>query len=239
MSNAVTDWKRVHEIPHLDENALHIWCALISEHEPGLAHYTTYLSPDELQRASRFRMPTLQKRYIISRGLLRRLLGTYLDCRPELVHIACSLQGKPYLPVLKLQFNLSHSRNAILFAMQHEKPIGIDVEYMRDSVDFVSLAKRFFSKQEYRDINSLGGLKQKNVFYTCWTRKEAYLKATEKGLAGLKEAALLEHGVQSEDRGWTIIDLKMPEPYYIGAVALAGAPAQIDTLLLTPDVHVL
>jgi len=239
MRNAVTDWRRVGAVPRLDNNALHIWCALASEHAPALPHFTRCLSFGELQRAGRLRMPKLRERYIISRGLLRRLLGAYLDCRPELLHIACTLQGKPYLPASQLQFNLSHSRNAILFAVRHEKPIGIDVEYMRDSVDFVSLAKRFFSKQEYREINRLAGLGQRNAFYTCWTRKEAYLKATGKGLAGLKEAALLEHGVQSVCKDWIIIDLKMPEPYYVGAVALAGAPAQIDTLLLTPDVHVL
>jgi 4'-phosphopantetheinyl transferase len=216
---------------------LHIWCAQASEHDSALSHYTTYLLPDELQRARRFRMPKLQTRYIISRGLLRRILSTYLDCSPESVRIACTLQGKPYLPGTQLQFNLSHSRDAILFAVQRVTPVGVDVEYMRDSVDCVSLAKRFFSKQEYRGINRLTGLAQRNAFYTCWTRKEAYLKATGKGLAGLKEAALLEHGVPSAEKGWTIIDLQMPEPGYAGAVAFAGASALIDTLLLTPDVH--
>jgi 4'-phosphopantetheinyl transferase len=153
------------------------------------------------------------------------------------VRIAVSLQGKPYLPGTQLQFNLSHSRDAILFAVQRVTPVGVDVEYMRDSVDCVSLAKRFFSAREYQAINNLRGLEQKIAFYTFWTRKEAYLKATGKGLAGLKEAALLEHGVPSAEKGWTLIDLQMPEPGYAGAVAFRGAAALIDTLLLTPDVH--
>ena len=241
MRNAVTDWRKVGAVPRLDTNALHIWCALASEHAPALPHFTRGLSIDELQRAGRMRMPKLQERYIISRGLLRWLLGNYLDCTPESIPIACTLQGKPYLPAscstAQLHFNLSHSRDAILFAVRRGEPVGIDVEYMRDSLDFVSLAKRFFSEQEYRDINSLAELKQKNAIYTHWTRKEAYLKATGKGLAGLKEAASLEHGLLSAGKHWTIIDLRISGPSYAGAVACADVSAQIDPLLLTPAVH--
>ena len=154
MSNAVTDWRPARGVPHLADNALHIWLALADEHGPSLPRYTRFLSPDELQRAGRLRLPKLQERFIISRGLLRALLGRYLDCRPELIQFACSPQGKPYLPAsvssASLSFNLSHSRDAILFAVRLREPVGIDVEYMRDNLDFIALAERFFSDQEHR-----------------------------------------------------------------------------------------
>ena len=250
MSNAVTNWRPARAIPRLADNALHIWCALASEHTPSLPRYTRHLSPDELRRAGRMRLPKLQERFIISRGLLRALLGKYLDCRPELIQFACSLQGKPYLPAsfhaAQLHFNLSHSRDAMLFAVRLREPVGIDVEYMRDNLDFTSLAKRFFSDQEYRDINTLAGPEQRTAFYTYWTRKEAYLKATGKGLAGLREAVaadmpegkpdtVKQYGLKSAGECWSVIDLTIPEPAYAGAVAFAGQTEHITSLLLIPD----
>jgi 4'-phosphopantetheinyl transferase len=89
--------------------------------------------------------------------------------------------------------------------------------------------------QEYRTVSSLSGAQQKAAFYTCWTRKEAYLKATGKGLAGLSEAAALEHGLPSAGHGWSVIDLTIPEPAYAGAVAFAGQTEHIISLLLAPD----
>ena len=65
-------------------------------------------------------------------------------------------------------------------------------------------------------------------------RKEAYLKATGKGLAGLKEAAALDNGLPAPEERWSIIDLKIPESSYAGAVAFAGEAVQIEALLLTP-----
>jgi len=239
MTNTVTDWSPTCEVVPLADNALHIWRALASEHEPALARYTRYLSIEELQRAGRLRRPEVKNRFIISRGLLRALLGNYLGCRPESIHIASSLQGKPHLPApfsaSQLQFNLSHSRDAMLFAVRFGEPVGIDTEYMRDNLDFTSLAKQFLSADEYRDISSLTGLEQKIAFYTRWTRKEAYLKATGKGLAGLMDASALENGLSPAGERWSVTDLKIPESSYAGAVAFAGGTAQIEALLLTPD----
>ena len=236
MSNAVTDWRTARGVPHLADNALHIWCALASEHEAALQRYTRLLSADELQRAGRLRLPRHRERFIISTGLLRALLGKYLDCRPESIQISRTLQGKPFLPAAfspaPITFNLSHSRDAVLFAVRLREPVGIDVEYMRDNLDFIALAERFLSVQEYRTVSSLSGAQQKAAFYTCWTRKEAYLKATGKGLAGLSEAAALENGLPSAGERWTVIDLTIPEPFYSGAVAFSGGPAQIQSLLL-------
>jgi 4'-phosphopantetheinyl transferase len=115
------------------------------------------------------------------------------------------------------------------------EPVGIDVEYMRDNLDFIALAERFLSVQEHRTVSSLSGAQQKAAFYTCWTRKEAYLKATGKGLAGLSEAAALENGLPSAGERWTVIDLTIPEPFYSGAVAFSGGPAKIEALLLRLD----
>jgi 4'-phosphopantetheinyl transferase len=223
-------------VPRLRVNALHIYCAFASEHRQALSRYTRYLSADELQRAGKLRRLEHGEQFIISRGLLRALLGRYLGSRPEAVHIAAGPQGKPCLAAplsgAQLHFNLSHSRDAMVFAMRLKEPVGVDIEYLRDSLDFVSLAKRFFSEQEHRDISSRAGLEQKKAFYAHWTRKEAFLKATGKGLSGLEETAALEGGIPAS---WSFIDLDIPDPSYAGAVAFAGKSTHIEALLLTAD----
>jgi 4'-phosphopantetheinyl transferase len=239
MCNAVTDWNPARGVPPLAEGTLHIWCALAGEHEPALERYTCLLSADELQRAARLRLPRHREQFIISRGLLRALLGAYLVCRPETIQISHTLQGKPFVPAsfspVPLSFNLSHSRDAVLFAMRLSGQVGIDVEYMRDNLDFTALAGRFFSVSEYNTVNRLSGAQQKSAFYTYWTRKEAYLKATGKGLAGLEEAAAINQDLPPAEVRWSIIDLSLPDPSYAGAVAFSGGPAKIEALLLKPD----
>src|SRR5262245_37170099 len=55
------------------------------------------LSSDESQRARRFRFERDRKRFIVCRGVLREILGTYLGKNPEAIVFSYGPQGKPYL----------------------------------------------------------------------------------------------------------------------------------------------
>src|SRR6476646_9818379 len=67
------------------------------------------LTPDERDRAARYRAGTVREQFIVSRGLLRRLLAGCLDLPPHAVPITYILNGKPVLVGEPLHFNVSHT----------------------------------------------------------------------------------------------------------------------------------
>ena len=84
--------------------------------------------------------------------------------------------------VQALQFNMSHSHELALCAVSTRRKVGIDLEYLRPLPEAEQLAKRFFSKAEHALIQAVPVEEQAYVFFRLWTAKEAYLKATGKGL---------------------------------------------------------
>jgi 4'-phosphopantetheinyl transferase len=144
------------------------------------------LSEDELKRAYRFFFKKDRHRFIVGRGLLRTILGCYLKKRPNQLRFHYSLNGKPELIGKNgeetLKFNVSYSNELILYAVALNRKIGIDLEYIRPDFADTQIVERFFSKQEAVKFLSLPKKIQKEAFFTCWTRKEAYLKATGKGI---------------------------------------------------------
>jgi 4'-phosphopantetheinyl transferase len=84
--------------------------------------------------------------------------------------------------VRALHFNMSHSHELALCAVSTRREVGIDLEYLRPMPEAVQLAKRFFSRAEHALIQAVPVEEQVPVFFRLWTAKEAYLKATGKGL---------------------------------------------------------
>src|SRR5947209_6191932 len=101
---------------------LHVWAAHLDEtsFDPDL------LSPDERERAARFRFERDRRRYECRRHLLRVLLGRYLRENPGTLRFHYGPQGKPELTGCALQFNLSHSDAHALFAFAQTE-VGVDL----------------------------------------------------------------------------------------------------------------
>jgi 4'-phosphopantetheinyl transferase len=70
-----------------------------------------------------------------------------------------------------------------LIAFGDERRLGVDIEIIRDDVDTSALAERFFSARERAGLRALRDHLRVPGFYACWTRKEAFLKATGDGLS--------------------------------------------------------
>jgi 4'-phosphopantetheinyl transferase len=144
------------------------------------------LSEDERQRADRFRFDRDRNCSIASRGILRSLLGSYLGCDAREVRFRYSDRGKPELESpsnMDLRFNVAHSGDVILWGFTHARRIGIDVEKVRLDVDVSEIAERFFSSGERAQLQSVATGEQHEAFFRCWSRKEAYVKATGDGLS--------------------------------------------------------
>ncbi len=145
----------------------------------------SYLSPDEVARARRFKFQVDRDHFVAGRAALRQILGRYLETRPSELVFDYGPQGKPSLAdnPHDLHFNLTHSRGLMLCALRRGRKLGIDVEHLRDDVDFEDIAQSFFAPQEIATLRTVPAHLKKRAFFRCWTRKEAYIKAAGQGLS--------------------------------------------------------
>jgi 4'-phosphopantetheinyl transferase len=196
----------------LKPGQVQVWFAMLDRGAPEIAALVRVLSPEEMDRANRFRRSVDRERYLARRGLLRRRLSQYLRLGPEKIEIHRHSQGKPYVPARinpdNLQFSESDSDNLAAFAFSRSSPIGVDIEKIRAFPDMPALVERYFTARERREV--LCGHKAQRLirFYRLWTRKEAVLKAQGEGLLkGLDSVDVSAgHGsgpwpVQPRDRG--------------------------------------
>ena len=159
-----------------------VWAFDVACPAEELSAYEAILAPDERTRAGRFHFERDRSRFIRVRGGLRTLLGGYLGAGSADIAFEYGVHGKPALAARHgspLKFNVSHSDGVALVAISHGVEVGIDVEAIRPMADANQIAARFFSSRETAELRAL----PPGFFFTCWTRKEAYLKARGLGLA--------------------------------------------------------
>jgi 4'-phosphopantetheinyl transferase len=171
----------------LPEDEVHVWRVELDRPGHSVATLATLLSPEEEQRAERFYWERERERFVAARGILRIILGHYLDAPPASLRFTQNEHGKPSLArdrAKSLSFNISHSGGLALFAVTRERALGVDIERLRTDLDYERLASRFFSPAEAAQLACLKGTDQRvEAFFRCWTRKEAYIKGQGIGLA--------------------------------------------------------
>lgn len=218
----------------LGPGEVHVWAVDLDPPPALAAALERLLAPDERERAARFRFDQHRRRYAVGRGALRILLGAYLGERPEALRFDYGPRGKPELAdVPALGFNLSNSEDLALVGVLRGREIGVDVEYLKPMPDLAQIAERFFCTAETAKLLALPEERQREAFFNCWTRKEAYLKAVGEGLAAPLDSfevtlvpeeearMLLLKGDAAAARRWFYHHLR-PAPDYLGAVAIEG-----------------
>ena len=214
---------------------MHLWSADLDDpaHDVGTA--ARLLSPDESDRARRFHVERDRRRFVIGRALLRIILGRYLDRDPAGLRFAYGERGKPALAdeCLGLQFNLSHSSSVAAYAVARHRAVGIDIERVRDLPDMDVIATRFFASSEAQLLRALPRVAKPAAFFSCWTRKEAYIKALGTGLAARLDTFVVACLPDEPPRlRWVADDPSEPTRWsfraftpadeYVGAVAVEG-----------------
>lgn len=166
----------------LKENEVHIWSVFLPKYQKDKDYFLSLLSKDEYERAYSFRKDRDQIQSIISRGILRCLLAKYLGEIPQTLKIMYNLWGKPCLPEENLlYFNVSHSKDYILYAITRNYEVGIDLEYIDKSLDVENMALSILSPIELNLWNTLDSQEKIDYFFKYWVGKEAFLKAIGKG----------------------------------------------------------
>ena len=145
------------------------------------------LAEEERIRAARFKFEKDRVHYIVARGMLRRLLGAMLRIGPDQVRFRYSEYDKPSLSEefdsTGLRFNISHSGGRVLLAFALGRDLGVDIERIRPDFATEDIADRFFSACEVEALRSLPEEIRAEAFFSCWTRKEAFIKAIGEGLS--------------------------------------------------------
>jgi 4'-phosphopantetheinyl transferase len=142
----------------------------------------------------------------------------------------------------ELWFNVTHSGALALFAFTTRAEVGLDVELddaLRPDLAPDLVAERFFSPREVLALRSVPEPLRARAFLTCWTRKEAFIKARGDGLSlpldsfdvtlgDGSPAVLLRTAWSEEEPGrWQLQDLSEPERGYIAALAIRSEGCRV------------
>lgn len=176
-------WNKTISKLNISEGETHIWLLPLELKPNQLTEVKSVLSEDELARAEKFYFDKQRKHFIAIRGLVRKLLGLYLNLNNKEIIFSYNEFGKPYLENRLVHFNLSHSHKLALFAVNINYELGVDIEWMHRKSNLLEIGERFFSKNEFAELKSLPAELQRHGFFNCWTRKESYIKARGRGLA--------------------------------------------------------
>jgi len=163
-------------------DSIHVWKIIISENIPAINNMQALLSDDELKRAGRYHQQNDRERFIISRGALRVLLGRYLNLDARAIVFKAGVDKKPFVQnaaETNIHYNTTHSGNYVLIAVG-QTPVGIDIENQEPMFQYQGILTHSFSEPEITYIEQAEN--PLKTFYTLWTRKEALLKATGKGI---------------------------------------------------------
>ena len=139
----LTEWQPATTThPALRCGEVHVWRA----HCRTSRRVCGVLSPAEWVRAGRFHFERDRERFVAARGLLRTILGRYLELPPRELQFSFGAHGKPALEGVAstLRFNLSHSDDLLLLAVSHAREVGVDVELMRADLPFETLGRPLF-----------------------------------------------------------------------------------------------
>jgi len=208
-------------------NSIDVW-KVSSDLNPVLVdNFKSILTGDEIDRANRFYQQKDRNRFIISRAALRTILGKYLNIAPEAIEFEPGLNKKPFIKYgnqNNLQYNLSHSGEAILLAVA-DSAIGADVEFVNHDFGYREVLADNFSAAEVNYITEADSIHR---FFKLWTRKEAITKATAQGLdcdlrllPGLEGTTVVADGVIASNDDWIINSFNLNNQYI---ASVAGKP---------------
>jgi 4'-phosphopantetheinyl transferase len=222
----------------LASHEVHSWCASLDVPPETSARLYATLTADERNRSARFHFERDRQRFIVAHGVLHDILARYLQTQPGQIGFVYNAFGKPDLsPAFgSLKFNLSHSGDLALIAIANAANVGVDLEYIHRQSDFADIARSFFSAAEVDHLMALPSHLYAEGFFSCWTKKEAYVKACGEGLAiplNSFSVPLTTHpadapvdlSIGASDivpaRRWSLYTLR-PARGYAGALAIEG-----------------
>lgn len=237
-----------------DSRRIDLWCTYISEigDDSLWGHYDALLSAEERAKQARFRFARDQRRYLVTRALVRTVLSRYAAVRPSDWAFTAGAHGRPAIsaPSLAplLEFNVSHSADLVMLGVTSDRVIGIDTESVDAREADIDGLDRYFAPEESTALLALPERERRRRFFELWTLKESYIKARGMGLAipldafrfelgGERELTLhMRPGLGDSPERWRLWQLVLRADYLVGICAARGqdVPPRITLREIVP-----
>jgi 4'-phosphopantetheinyl transferase len=180
-------WDRAPGVPSIAKDEVHVWMAGLGADEAQLEACRRTISDTETARAERFFGSRDRDRYVASRGALREILARYTGKSPREISLCVDRWGKPALTSRvngpPVQFSIGHSGDLLLIAVTVHGQVGVDVERIDQTLDWIPVAEVILSQSERIALRKIPAVYRRSAFYSLWTRWEALSKAIGCGLS--------------------------------------------------------
>ena len=165
------------------------------------------MSEDKQQRVDRFRFADDRKRTVAGEMLARNAIAEWCSVDPKSIKFAIGEHRKPYAVDLDVEFNISHSGDMVVCAVD-DYPVGIDIEQIRP-ID-LSVAKHVCTEDELTYLFGHRPTEDAFVytedmeiltrFFELWTKKEAYGKCIGKSFCDITRCLLNNQRIIFQNR---------------------------------------
>jgi 4'-phosphopantetheinyl transferase len=200
-------------------NVVDLWFAKLPDNDFSLE---TLLSPDEMRRASRFRLDGDAANFVVRRGILRLILASYTGVPPSQLTFSYSQSGKPALDgcFFDTRFSMSRSGELAVYAVAHRRDVGVDLEHLRQgALEISRIAGSFFSESQIAALNDTAADHQEEMFLHLWTQLEARGKARGTGIGQVNPRANEWNAIAGKCSSFIKLT---PSPGYVVALAVQG-----------------
>jgi 4'-phosphopantetheinyl transferase len=222
-----------------DSRRIDLWCTYISEIGDGplWRHYDALLSEEERLKQARFRFARDQRRYLVTRALVRTVLSRYAPVPPQDWAFSAGGHGRPAITGPRsappLEFNISHSADLVMLGVTSGRTLGVDAESIEAREADIDGLDRYFAPEESAALLSLPAHARRRRFFELWTLKESYIKARGMGLAIALDAFRFELGERAltlhmrpelcdSPACWRLWQLDLRSGYLAGVCAARG-----------------
>ncbi len=129
MAVSETIWLHPPLKPKLSINDVHVWRVGRNQTDRRIQQLQEILSDDEGRRAERSPFDCDRRRFIVSHGMLRLIIGEYIEMEPSRLQFYAGHRGQPYLKHslgnVTLDSPFAHSKEIALYAFTSNREIGI------------------------------------------------------------------------------------------------------------------
>jgi 4'-phosphopantetheinyl transferase len=225
-----------------------VYQASLNHSAVPLSRLEPLLAPEERAWVRRLHFDGDRRRYTAGRLWLRWLLAAHLGATLAEIRFRPGPYGKPALTspgdVRGLRFSASYSGDLAVFALARATEVGVDVERVRADVDVEQIAASFFARGEREALRRLAADVRVRAFFTCWTRKEAYVKALGVGLSlpldsfdvspGLEAGRVPDrYSITGPAGEWSLGDVEVAAGY-TAAIAVEGCTHRVPRAASEP-----